>query len=834
MTDIAIEQVPFARQLSALSSQTLPDVQGLKVLQGSPNTKSALQSIKSSVDQVLRYFDTARTVLSGLDSHDDVQWTFEGRQAVIDVGKTVMRAGDVMDELVTMLEETKQRQEAKLRQSQQIKGHKPSKSLTVYIPLVEAIERAIGEWRSILELMGNLRNRVDIATEWKDLYDQILFDVDQEMTRCFELIFEIQECRHQPVEEGVDLDSLGTTMDESPFLGRPRLPNLGPHDRVVNQKFYQVSTQLKTLRASLDFVPIRLERYACRAQDIFPSSINTLRQKLTQLEHRHTELLEEVKTLEKELGEDRWANIFRKTGSQATQLLDEFEQNLAVWTRQQGENADAEILDHCRAKNQHLVAAITRILHLFDRAIKDRLTVHGEMLSLQNALHSRWHTLCAKAEEAMGGGLDIMPVESSPLARYHPSRRSLSNASSTFSAGTTSTAVTSPQPSSTSSFEPDIAPIKFKIRTRLAEKGDKGLENSEVIERPKRKSTRSLVPLELGSTSSSNSSSRQASGNLDAQTQTDTETQSLTHTELETNELESKLHHLAISEPADHSDALESTTTESDIMSPPYLPYPDGDTPTIQSPTQLHNRLSKVKKRVSMAPPIVDNISSPSLAPPSVRKTSASYLPVPSSTTKKSLLTRKSSMPLQRPNSRNSHLPVLTPDRRSSSQCSGRITPRRDFSLPSELPGKRRETLPHIPSSTPRDPSSFLKPTASSLSKMRPHSRAGQERESDASSAGSARRSGFRSSMDHRSMLPPPTPTNAARNGRRTSTLFDRRSSTPMDGRRTSIADFDRRLSGLHKQPPQTPTNKNGHSFLPTPSRLARPRSSLGSSMGSN
>lgn len=496
----------FSQQLNKLSLVSLPSLKNLNIIAAegtnvTDNESEPLQEtltvVDSTVARILRYFKTALSVLVGLDSQDDVEWMYEGRQAVLQIGASVLRAADVMADLMTILEATKSK-------------NTDTASTQDYLPIVEKIEQSIGEWHEILGLIRNLRVQVDIATEWKDIHDQVLGDVQQEIDQCFDSIFEIEEQRHFPAKSRIDIDALNSIMDESPFLGYSKLPNLSDLERSVNHKFIELSTRSKPLRASLDFIPIRLDQYISKASQVFPSSIAALKQKYKELESKWTLLQQDIATLEKELGEDRWSVIFRKTGAQASEMLDTFEENLdRLETEKQKHKLHGYAFDHQRidrylARNSYLGPAITRILSLFDRALDDRLTVNGEMYSVQSNLHKRWEELSTRGKQL---DLTLSPdLANSPLSRFDDSADLLSSnrSSNGSSIGSLSSPLSSIDNSPTTSHSGlygKLKRVQFPIKPRLSTTKLYSDDMNDATPQPQsRASSRlSLLPLPLAS-----------------------------------------------------------------------------------------------------------------------------------------------------------------------------------------------------------------------------------------------------------------------------------------------------------------------------------------------
>lgn len=455
-------RAPFAEQLGELTQMDLPGYKDIPTETTSSNSKQAVESVDNATSQVLNYFQTGRSVLNDLDAQDDVEWMFEGRQATLDVGKTIMRAGDVMNQLMTVLENSRSNDE----------GGECSEEL--YLPVVEKIEQAITEWHDILGVIRDLRCQIDIATEWKEFYDQIMTEVEQEIDSCFTVIFEIEEKRHFASSENPDLDVLTSVMDESPFLGHPKLPSLDDKERDLNQKFIEVKTRLKPLRASLDFLPLRLEQYSMKAKNLFPSSVELLNSKYKEMKVRWDALNTDISTLEKELGEDRWLEIFRNTGKQAEEMLDNYDGNKKIIQQEMSKfnnGGDQNIIYRYQTQNAYLVPAISRIVALFDRALKDRLTVNGEMFNKQAKLHKRWEML----EQPV-------IIDSSPLANKLEDNYSSSTTASSTRSSFSSTITSSPYSSLHSS--PNLSSTVKPINSKL-----KPGNNKEVNNRSKRSRT---------------------------------------------------------------------------------------------------------------------------------------------------------------------------------------------------------------------------------------------------------------------------------------------------------------------------------------------------------
>lgn len=395
---------PLQDQLECLLAINLPSLETINLDQGGPGTAAQVEQMAKDVEQILFYLETAQAVLAGLEVGDDAEWMYEGRQAVVRVGSTIMSAGDVIERLTNVLEQAK-RQE---------RGVVDTISEKVYLFIAKKLEVAMRKGHEIVKLVTELRKQVDVATEWVELHNQILNEVQDEIQSCLEILFEVQEKRHFSIDsQHINLDAIKVAMDEAPFLDRPKLPNLSQEEKSINTSFIELTTRIKPLHASLKFLPIRIEQYVNRAATLFPSSIQTLKFKYNKLQKLFQKLQRDTEHLEKEMGEDRWTDIFRSIGKQATEMLDSWQCNLDVLAREKPNvPVDMAVIERLITKNAYLMPAINRIIGLIDRAVKDRYTVYGELITLRSKLHQRWDELLTRA------GNEQIDIPESPTSRY--------------------------------------------------------------------------------------------------------------------------------------------------------------------------------------------------------------------------------------------------------------------------------------------------------------------------------------------------------------------------------------------------------------------------------
>lgn len=163
---------------------------------------------------------------------------------------------------------------------------------------------------------------------------------------------------------------------------------------------------MQPLRASLDFLPMRLSVFHIRGNPLFPSACIDLEHRRDTLEEQWKKLDSDAESLRKELGEDRWVLVFRNAGRQAVKMFESIErgQDKLTEVATNGMHATdpasfARAVESYEAKKRHYVPAVERVLAIIDRGVLDRLTVNGEILRLQSDLKRRWTALHTTVHE---------------------------------------------------------------------------------------------------------------------------------------------------------------------------------------------------------------------------------------------------------------------------------------------------------------------------------------------------------------------------------------------------------------------------------------------------
>jgi Yeast cortical protein KAR9 len=403
----SLSRVSFSDQLSQLTSLQLPQASSLRSsISAIPTSQAATKALTNAAEQIRRWIQKSSDVLSGLNAEDDVEWAAAGgREGVAEVQNAVTRFEKLIEVYVGSIEELQLRKDI---------GSVPKEELQA---VVSQMDKTLKEWEEVRKLLRGIKAQVEIAMEWEELWGVVLGDIGLEMQSLSTLVFEMEEKRHRSLmndrdgENGnsIDIGELETIVEETPAGGRGSFAN----HRLTLPPVSQASTnvqddssllalfaRMQPLRASLDFLPMRLSSFVQRAEPIFPTACEELESRRQGLEKEWKKLETDAEGLRRELGEDRWVLVFRNAGRQAQKMCESVARSLAklqesidAGIAQSSTTSLSKKVDNYEAKKTHYGPAIERVLAIIEKGLKDRLTVNGEILRLHSDMQARWKSL---------------------------------------------------------------------------------------------------------------------------------------------------------------------------------------------------------------------------------------------------------------------------------------------------------------------------------------------------------------------------------------------------------------------------------------------------------
>ena len=410
----SLSRTSFSNQISQLTAIKLPEASSFSdSISGISASPKAAKALRDAAEQILSWIRKASDVLQDLDASDDAEWAAAaGREGLGEVDQAINRFQTLVQVYVDSVEGLQLRDDASALSPEDMKH------------VVEQLEKVVSEWQKVKETLNTVKKQVELAMEWQELRNSVFEDIAQEAEKISRQIFEMEERRHmsEPAADhmdnaaGIDIDELETIVEEAPRsttqtdqgsgnLAAQLFPPLSPLNSTSpgmaqdDSNILGLFARMQPLRASLDFLPMRLAAFQNRASTMFPTACQELNIGRDDLEQQCQRLKSDAEALKKELGEDRWLLVFRNAAKQATRMIDSVSRSVtkldeALDSNTQLHHAPATLkkVESYEAKKMHYCPAIERVLAIVERGVKDRLTVNGEIVRLQTDIQSRWRS----------------------------------------------------------------------------------------------------------------------------------------------------------------------------------------------------------------------------------------------------------------------------------------------------------------------------------------------------------------------------------------------------------------------------------------------------------
>lgn len=399
-----LSKASFSNQIQQLTSMKLPPTTIASEITSLPSSTLAGRALHKAANDIRLWMAKAADVLSGLDAEDDVEWAAAaGREGLAEVDAAVTKFEGLVTVYISAIEDLQARADI---------ASLPARDQTT---LITQMEEIVSKWAEIKQTLKGIKNQVEIAMEWEELWNNVLGEIGAEVENLSRLVFEMEERRHRVISDSVaesaekfDIAELETIVEETPRLqpnmankrfSMPLAPTVAspispiPQIEHENTRLLALFAKLQPLRASLDFLPMRLASFQARASKIFPSACDELTRRKEQLEEQEKKLEADADALREELGEDKWVHSFRQAGSKAVAMYDSCMKSVQRLTEAIEEHDEEKIgsrIATYKDKRDHYPPSMKRVLELIDIEMKHRSTVNGEILRIQQDVRQKF------------------------------------------------------------------------------------------------------------------------------------------------------------------------------------------------------------------------------------------------------------------------------------------------------------------------------------------------------------------------------------------------------------------------------------------------------------
>ncbi|KAI9786785.1 MAG: hypothetical protein M1816_007792 [Peltula sp. TS41687] len=435
------------------------------------NASDAAKCLAEMGEQIRGWIRKTVEIARGFDPEDDVQWSLSaGREGMSSIDRSVDCFEEVICLYVVTIEDIQLRSDITDVLADELKV------------VVEQMESTVSEWKGLRAALKKAKEQIELAMEWEELSNAVFQDISGEIDDLNKFIFETEERRHKiliaemhvpPENSRPGSSELDSIMEKTSLTDcTPSSPWLWPTaaDTREDSNLVALVARMQPLRASLDFLPMRLSSYHLRAQATFPTACLELQSRRKGLESRWAELEADAQSLKRELTEDRYVFVFRNAAAQAQKMcqslsrsLIKLQEAIRLGTEHRDPPSFMLTIENYEAKKTHYGPSVERVLAIIGRGIKDRLTANGEILRLQSDVEGQWKFIQDQMRR-----LDLEILKSN-LRKYQP-RLSMSMSS----------AVSVERPNSSTTVD--------ETTTRETSPA------SSIIQLPKRGATPSLLP----------------------------------------------------------------------------------------------------------------------------------------------------------------------------------------------------------------------------------------------------------------------------------------------------------------------------------------------------
>ena len=415
----SLSRLSLTNQLSQLQSLKLPAITSFfSSIKAVSSAKLASKLLNEFAEQMMHWEREAIDILTGTNAEDDVEWAAAGgKEGLMEIDSVIKRFECLIDMYVAAIDQVQRRNDISDLSAHEIQT------------IVGLMEQVLEYWKNVKALFQKVIRQVEAAMEWEELWNSVFAEIDLEMKSLNRLIFEMEESRYdtKSVEEtyveenGITIEELESVIskgnDREKAAGEQNIQGLSPVTMIQphvksdcaymwheDANLLALFARMQPLKASLDFLPMRLSAFRSRGGADFPTACEDLEFKNKMLVSQWKRLESDAEALRKELGEDQWILVFRNAGRQMLRMCDsimksvsKLQEILACDRCLYSPSVLNSRIESFEAKREHYGSAIERVLKIVDKGITDRFTINGEILRLQQVMKQKW----ADVETAM-------------------------------------------------------------------------------------------------------------------------------------------------------------------------------------------------------------------------------------------------------------------------------------------------------------------------------------------------------------------------------------------------------------------------------------------------
>lgn len=351
----------------------------------------SLRALENVIDEMLSYTQllaVAMDRLAVLDAQMTIDWLIEGKDKFYEVYRNVDSIDSVILQALNLLETNLKQEDI---------GGGDTRVFDKLDTLSECSLRVKGGY------IVRLKSRIDVSVEYNDIYTLMMNSINTELEYCLKKCFKIHEKRFSsPVRHAPSFNLELLTRKLLQSRTQLKLPLLNEIDNELYEEYLELKTIVDPLRASLNFIPMRIEDFKSKYGDA--ADTKSIEEKYHSLMKDMQFLQNEVNDLKYELIDKRWSEIFSYLNTELSFLMTNVEREIS-----KSENLEESSVFKSQVykRLKYTVDIVENTFVLINRAIDEEL-IDIRTMERCNELAEQWLELKIKIPQDY---LDKMETE---------------------------------------------------------------------------------------------------------------------------------------------------------------------------------------------------------------------------------------------------------------------------------------------------------------------------------------------------------------------------------------------------------------------------------------
>jgi hypothetical protein len=332
-----------------------------------------LHRLELVIDEMLAYATRVSEILTQLQATDgrvDSHWLIEGKEKFYDMYRNIESIDSVVLQALNSLETNIQENQLG--------------DATVFDKLDDLSQLSLDIKGGHLIL---LKSKIDVSIEYNDIYNLMMNSINNELEHCLKKCFKIHEKRFSsPVRHAPTFNLEILTKKLLQQRNQLRLPLLNEIDNELYEEYLELKTIVDPLKASLSFIPIRIDEFNTKYRDSNVADTKKITDKYQALVKEMQFLQNEVNDLKYELVDKRWSEIFSYLNTEMSFLITNVEkETVKMHNLDDGSNFKSQVFKRLK----YTTDIVENTFILINQAIDEEL-IDFNTMERSNELAAQW------------------------------------------------------------------------------------------------------------------------------------------------------------------------------------------------------------------------------------------------------------------------------------------------------------------------------------------------------------------------------------------------------------------------------------------------------------